>query len=337
MKCKVEYGKDPSDAQNAVDIAKRMGWDDCVKLLEGAMKRLAPHKYMRYGKLNNSRLEVYESGTNEDAKDPLAEMKIADYVPGQKAIAQVKSSCGLIFPGQGSQYVKMMSSLADLPSVKQMIAEANAILGFDLLKLVLEGPEEELEKTSNCQPAMFLAGMAGFEKLKLERADVCERPGAVAGLSLGEYTALCVAGVFTFEQGMKLVKIRGKAMEEAATSGKPQAMLSVAGLEQEQLEKLCKDCATAGETCGIANVLFPKGFSCSGTAKAINALKTKAEDAGAMQAKLLKTSGAFHTDLMKPAQAKLDAAHGRQCVHVLVHTQALNSCHSATEGALFLT
>merc|ERR1719277_2813026 len=134
-----------------------------------------------------------------------------------------------------------MSSVIELPSVVQMIATANSMLDFDMRKLVLEGPESELEKTSKCQPAMFLAGMAGLEKLKQERPDAVEKPGAVAGLSLGEYTALCVAGVFTFEQGMQLVKVRGQAMEAAATSGAPQAMLSVAGLEQDQIEKLCKE------------------------------------------------------------------------------------------------
>eukprot|EP00438_Fugacium_kawagutii_P004047 Skav219295 [mRNA] locus=scaffold2157:432557:451800:+ [translate_table: standard] len=98
-------------------------------------------------------------------------------------------------------------------------------------RVCLNGPEEKLEETSVCQPAMFLAGMAGLEKLRDSRPEAVEQPGAVAGLSLGEYTALCAAGVFTFEQGMELVKVRGAAMAEAAKS-RPQAMLSVAGLEQ---------------------------------------------------------------------------------------------------------
>merc|ERR1719221_2499105 len=180
-------------------------------------------------------------------------------------------------------------------------------MGYDLLEICLEGPEEKLEETNVCQPAMFLASMAGLVKLRQSRPEAVERPGCVAGLSLGEYTALCAAGVITFEQGMQLVKVRGAAMDEAAKK-QPQAMVSVAGLEQEVLEKLCKAEAKGGEVCQIANILFPKGFSCSGTANAVNKLKDTAEKAGAMQAKLLKTSGAFHTDLMKPAQAKLDAA-----------------------------
>merc|ERR1712039_920115 len=184
------------------------------------------------------------------------------------------------------------------------IATANSIVGYDILEICLEGPESKLEETSVCQPAMFLAGMAGLKKLKQSRPEAVERPGCVAGLSLGEYTALCAAGVITFEEGMQLVKVRGAAMQEAAKAS-PQAMVSVAGLEQEVLEKLCKAEAKDGEVCQIANILFPKGFSCSGTAIAINKLKDAAEKAGAMQAKLLKTSGAFHTELMKPAQVKL--------------------------------
>merc|ERR1719188_4935 len=200
-----------------------------------------------------------------------------------------------------------MSDLKDHPKVKEYVASANKILGYDLLKKCLEGPEDELEKTQFCQPAMFLASMAATVQLRETRPEAVERPGAVAGLSLGEYTALCVAGVFTFEEGLELVKLRGAAMSDAAKS-RPQAMLSVAGLDQSVLEDLCKQCAKGGEVCQIANVLFPKGFSCAGTQKGIDDLKVKAEGAGALQAKLLKTSGGFHTDLMKPAQQQLEVA-----------------------------
>merc|ERR1712217_346291 len=124
-------------------------------------------------------------------------------------------------------------------------------------------------------------------------------------------TALCVAGVFSFEDGLKLVKLRGEAMQEAATSGTKQLMLSVAGLERSKLDELCEESAKEegpGATCSIANALFPQGFSLGGTEKAIEICKEKAEKAGALQAKILKTGGAFHTDLMQPAQNKLNAA-----------------------------
>merc|ERR1711920_6048 len=119
-----------------------------------------------------------------------------------------------------------------------------------------------------------------------------------------------MGGVFSFEDGLRLVKLRGEAMQEAAKVGK-QAMLSVAGVEKAKLEGLCKDAAAkegAGAVCQIANELFPKGFSCAGTEEAITKLKDLAEKAGALQAKILKTSGAFHTSLMGPAKEKLGKA-----------------------------
>jgi len=215
----------------------------------------------------------------------------------------------LMFPGQGSQYVKMLAGVKDLPAVKAMLVDAKEILGYDMLDLCLKGPEEKLEETRYCQPAMFIAGMAGLEKLRAEKPDAATKCQMVAGLSLGEYTALCAAGVFTFEDALKLVKLRGECMQEAAEASK-QAMLSVAGLDKPQLEKLCAEAAKkAGpkEICQVANCLFPKGFACAGTEKAVLLLKDAVEPI-ALQAKLLKTSGAFHTPLMQDAALKLGAA-----------------------------
>jgi len=217
---------------------------------------------------------------------------------------------GLLFPGQGSQYVKMLSEVKDIPAVKALLDQSQDILGFDVLDLCLNGPEAQLEETRYCQPAMFIAGLAAVEKLRAEKEEAATRFQVAAGLSLGEYTALCVAGVFSFEDGLKLVKLRGEAMQEAATIGK-QAMLSVAGIDKPKLQALCSEAAKSsgsGAVCQIANELFPKGFSCAGTEEAIQALKTLAEGNGALQAKLLKTSGGFHTSLMEPAKEKLGAA-----------------------------
>jgi len=215
-----------------------------------------------------------------------------------------------MFPGQGSQYVKMLSELKDNEVVKGYCDTAQKILGYDILDLCLFGPEKDSEETSKCQPAMFLAGMAGIEKLRGIKPEAVENPGCVAGLSLGEYTALCAAGVFTFEQGLTLVKIRAEAMSEAAKSLGPggQAMLSVAGLEEDVLEKICKEHTHGDELAVIANVLFPKGFACSGTKASIEKMQEACVKAGAMQAKVLKTSGAFHSPFMKPAQIKLEEA-----------------------------
>merc|ERR1719254_250695 len=154
---------------------------------------------------------------------------------------------------------------------------------------------------------MFIAGLAGVEKLRQERPDAADNFEVAAGLSLGEYTALCAAKVFSFEDALKLVNQRGVYMQEAAEVGK-QAMLSVAGIEKPKLESLCLEAQKAegkGAVCKIANELFPKGFSCAGTEASILKLKDLADKAGALQAKVLKTSGGFHTELMAPAMEKL--------------------------------
>mmetsp|Transcript_5615 Transcript_5615/g.14963 ORF Transcript_5615/g.14963 Transcript_5615/m.14963 type:complete len:496 (-) Transcript_5615:199-1686(-) len=216
-----------------------------------------------------------------------------------------------LFPGQGSQYVGMLKALKDLPAVAEMLSKAKGILGYDLLDLCLKGPEAKLEETRYCQPAIFVAGLAGLEKLRGEQEDTVNRASAMAGLSLGEYTALCAAGVMTFEDGLRLVQLRGAAMQEAAEIGE-QLMLSVAGLDEDKLEALCKEAESKADSpdsvCRIANHLFPQGFSVGGTEKAIMLLKELAEKEGALQAKVLKTSGAFHTPLMQPAQDHLAAA-----------------------------
>lgn len=212
---------------------------------------------------------------------------------------------GVWFPGQGSQYVGMLHGVRDHPKVMAYAAIAQRVLGYDLLNVCLLGPESRLDETSVCQPAMFFAGMAGVELLRERRVESVDRPAAAAGLSLGEYTALCFAGVFNFEQGLELVKVRGEAMAQAAAA-MPSSMISVAGLDDVTLAKLCADQHKNGQTCKIANHLFPKGFACAGTNAAIASLKIEADKAGALQAKVLKTSGGFHTDLMKPAQKRLE-------------------------------
>mmetsp|Transcript_50146 Transcript_50146/g.114004 ORF Transcript_50146/g.114004 Transcript_50146/m.114004 type:complete len:534 (+) Transcript_50146:56-1657(+) len=337
IKESVAYGSDPEDGKTALDIAKSMDWFDCIELLEQAEKKYPYGYYVPAGK--NANAKVYGSfawgkkpekgwffkrpgASRYSGIDPkkygggeLADPDDDDMDFGSVALSAPAPSAkplpiGLLFPGQGSQYVKMMSTCKDLAPVQDMLAKAKTILGFDLLKLCLEGPEDKLEETQNCQPAMFIAGLAGVEKLRTEREEAVTRCQVMAGLSLGEYTALCAAGVFSFEDGLKLVKLRGEAMNEAASMSK-QAMLSVAGLDKPKLEELCKEAAKAeggSAVCGIANELFPKGFSVAGTLAAITKLKELADKAGALQAKVLKTSGAFHTSLMKPAQEKVGKA-----------------------------
>eukprot|EP00413_Alexandrium_margalefii_P028897 CAMPEP_0204576124 /NCGR_PEP_ID=MMETSP0661-20131031/41587_1 /ASSEMBLY_ACC=CAM_ASM_000606 /TAXON_ID=109239 /ORGANISM="Alexandrium margalefi, Strain AMGDE01CS-322" /LENGTH=538 /DNA_ID=CAMNT_0051584841 /DNA_START=56 /DNA_END=1672 /DNA_ORIENTATION=- len=330
----VPYGKDPEDGCTALDLAKKHGWDDCIELLEQAEKDHPYGWYVPVGENNNKKCYgCWEFGkappkgwyykrpgaAQKQGLDPAkygGELADPEEEEGDLAAALAAAPAekplpiGLLFPGQGSQYVKMMTTLQDMPAVKEMLKKAQTILGMDILKLCLEGPEAQLEETKNCQPAMFIAGLAGVEKLRGDREEAVTRCQVVAGLSLGEYTALCVAGVFSFEEGLKLVKLRGEAMQEAAKSSK-QAMLSVAGLDKTKLMELCEQAAKkegGAAVCQIANELFPKGFSVAGTEASIVALKELSDKAGALQAKVLKTSGGFHTPLMKPAQEKLAKA-----------------------------
>lgn len=214
----------------------------------------------------------------------------------------------LVFPGQGSQYVGMLKGADQNPKVQKIIEQANGILGFDLMDVCMNGPEDKLEKTSFCQPALYVASLAAFEALKASKPEAAERPGCVAGLSLGEYTALTVAGVLSFEDGVRLIKVRGEAMEEAAQAS-PQAMASIAGLNREKVRDLCAEVAAKRkQVCQISNELFPNGFSCGGGKEAVHDLKELAEKNGALQAKILKTAGAFHTPLMESAKRKLEEA-----------------------------
>jgi [acyl-carrier-protein] S-malonyltransferase len=217
----------------------------------------------------------------------------------------------LLFPGQGSQYVGMLKDCIGMSAVKDMLTAAEKILGWDVKELCLKGPEDKLSETKYCQPAMFIAGLCGVEVMRESKRDVVERPQAVAGLSLGEYTAICAAGVLDFEDALKLVKIRAEAMQKA-TEAVPQCMCSVAGLDRPTLEKLCKEAKAADKdpncVCQIANLLFPAGFTCAGNKTAVDKLCELATKARALQARVIKAGGAFHTPLMKPAQDELSAA-----------------------------
>eukprot|EP00438_Fugacium_kawagutii_P020708 Skav225264 [mRNA] locus=scaffold4099:84030:85295:+ [translate_table: standard] len=311
VRCVVSEGKDPQSGETAKDKAAKFKHEKIVSLLKAAEEKTPPGWYQADGIGNNRKL--YAKPVEPKSPAPAEESKKEAAKPAQKPSKESDVSSlpvALLFPGQGSQYVKMLDGVKDVPEVKEMLSKADSILGYNLLEMCLTGPEEKLAETKYCQPAMFVGGLAGICKLKSQNASAAERPRCMAGLSLGEYTALCAAGVLSFEDGLRLVKLRGEAMQEAAQVGK-QAMLSVAGLDQAIVEQCCLEAekkAGSGSVCRIANALFPKGFSCAGTEEAVNHLKDLAEKKGALQAKLLKTGGAFHTSLMQPAQEKLEKA-----------------------------
>ncbi|HEV3003088.1 MAG TPA: acyltransferase domain-containing protein, partial [Pirellulales bacterium] len=143
-----------------------------------------------------------------------------------------------LFPGQGAQAVGMGRALADsLPDARRLFQRAGEVLGYDLARLCFEGPAAELDSTIHSQPALFVASLAALESLRQQSPQVVDECRAAAGLSLGEYTALVFAGALDFEAGLKLVQVRGRAMQQAADAS-PSGMVSVLGLEREQVEIL---------------------------------------------------------------------------------------------------
>ena len=212
-----------------------------------------------------------------------------------------------LFPGQGAQTVGMAAALCDaLPAAKSLFDRASAILGYDLLEVCRDGPAEKLNATDVSQPAIFVASLAGVEKLKLDEPDAAAEVVAVAGLSLGEYTALVYAGAMSFEDGVRVVKARGEAMQAAALAT-PSGMLSVLGLDSSEVEPLVAEARDAG-IIEIANFLCPGNTVASGTLPAIEKLEKICEERGGIRTIRLSVAGAFHTSLMRPADEIVAAA-----------------------------
>lgn len=209
-----------------------------------------------------------------------------------------------LFPGQGAQSVGMAGELvSEVPAAKELFDRAAELLGFDLLKLCVEGPSEQLDATVNSQPALYVASLAALEKLKRDDPATSEACIAAAGLSLGEYTALCFAGAISFEDGLRVVAERGAAMQDAAEAA-PSGMVSVLGLEVPQIETLCDE-ARGDEVLQIANLLCPGNTVVSGSNAACERIAEAATAAGAMKVIPLAVAGAFHTPLMQPAVERL--------------------------------
>ena len=229
-------------------------------------------------------------------------------LPVKKAVPQ--GPIAFLFPGQGSQAVGMLKESKDLPAVKKMLETAKKVLGYDLLKLCLEGPKEDLDNTIYSQPALFVAGLAAVERLRAENPSAVDSAAATAGLSLGEYTALVFAGAMTFEDGLKVVKVRAESMSAAAKSARPHGMLSVVGLSDADLEAVCAEAKTKvpNSVCLIANYLFPQGRVLSGHKDALEEAQRLATAKGALKAVSVAVSGAFHTELMAPARDALTTA-----------------------------
>jgi [acyl-carrier-protein] S-malonyltransferase len=209
-----------------------------------------------------------------------------------------------LFPGQGSQKVGMGSDLKEShPDLyEKYLSQADELSGLPIQQYSLEGPTESLTETNVAQPALFALSLAVAEAAR----EAGVRPDFVAGHSLGEYTAAVASGALSFEDGMRLVSLRGKLMA-AAQSERPGTMAAVIGLPIEQLSGLCAQASEAG-TVTPANLNTPSQIVVSGEVAGVERVMELAQEAGAEKVVRLQVGAAFHSELMKPTQAKMAEA-----------------------------
>ncbi|WP_127585764.1 ACP S-malonyltransferase [Paenibacillus koleovorans] len=206
-----------------------------------------------------------------------------------------------VFPGQGAQAVGMgMDVYEKYPEAKAVFDRVDEVLGFSLSTIAFQGPDSELKKTANTQPALLTASVALYETFRSQGV----KPDYVAGHSLGEYSALVVAGVLSLEDAVRTVRARGEFMEQAVPGGTG-AMAAVLGAEREQLDKLCRDISAAGTPVEMANVNCPGQIVVSGSAAGVQAVVERGKESGAKRVIPLEVSGPFHSSLMKPAADRL--------------------------------
>jgi [acyl-carrier-protein] S-malonyltransferase len=211
-----------------------------------------------------------------------------------------------LFPGQGAQAVGMGRALCEsLPAARALFDQATSVLGYDLQHVCANGPAEKLNATNVSQPAIYVASLAALESIKASDPAAVESCAGAAGLSLGEYTALTFAGALSFADGLRVVQRRGQAMQ-AAAEATPGGMMSLLGLEQFQVESICDEASQAG-LIKVANLLCPGNFAVSGETEALTAAERLAGAKGG-RAVRLAVAGAFHTELMKPADEQLAEA-----------------------------
>ncbi len=222
------------------------------------------------------------------------------------------SDLAFLFPGQGSQFAGMGQSLASQFAVaRQTFAEADEVLGFELSKLCFTGPDDELKKTANTQPAILATSIAAYRVL----AELGHVPAIVAGHSLGEYSALVANGCLQFSDALRLVRVRGQYMQEAVPAGVG-AMAALLKLPEGKLDSILQE-AGQGQIVAAANFNSPDQIVIAGHAQAVERAMQLAKAAGAKRAILLPVSAPFHCALMRPAQERLKPALEATVFHAL--------------------
>ena len=213
------------------------------------------------------------------------------------------SNFAIVFPGQGSQAIGMLNGFAGNAVVEQTIAEANEALGFDLGKMIAEGPKEELDLTTNTQPVMLTASVAVYRAWIAAGGPA---PKVVAGHSVGEYSALVAAGVIAFKDAVPLVRFRAKAMQEAVPVGQG-GMAVILGLAADDVRAVCAEAAAAepGSVVEAVNFNEPTQIVIAGHNAALERACELAKAKGAKRAMKLAVSAPFHSSLLKPASDRL--------------------------------
>uniref|UniRef100_A0A1A9X0D5 [acyl-carrier-protein] S-malonyltransferase n=1 Tax=Glossina brevipalpis TaxID=37001 RepID=A0A1A9X0D5_9MUSC len=275
-----------------------------IRLRFGALVRFASSKTQIDEHIEGTTTNEKQSSTST-RKTALEDM-LTPSTTGRVRIEPKETSL-VLFPGQGTQYVGMASQLMRFPEARRIFKLANEILDYDLLKLCLEGPREQLNRTEYAQLAVMVSSLAALEQLREERPKAIDSCVATAGFSLGEFTSLVFAGSLPFDKALKLVQVRANAMQIACDQ-KPGGMAMVLNGPDSEIGTACLEarqwCVNKGiedPYCGVANYMYPNCKIVAGNVEALEYLEKNSKIYKIRRIKRLPVSGAFHTPLMESA------------------------------------